>query len=107
MKIDHFRQYLQIFSENVSNVFYFQISLYLGVRYKLEYPGSDFNPEVEEDARSQELFLLGVTRGTDVLQVDSPQLGEDEGVEEGAHVHHGGLALLREPRQDNLSSEVR
>ena len=50
---------------------------------------------------------LGVAGGGDVLQVDGPQLGEDEGVEEGAHVHHGGLALLSKPRQDNLSSEVR
>ena len=50
---------------------------------------------------------LGVAGGGDILQIDGPQLGEDEGVEEGAHVHHGGLALLREPRQDNLSSEVR
>ena len=52
-------------------------------------------------------YHLGVAGGGDVLQVDGPQLGEYEGVEEGAHVHHGGLALLREPRQDHLSSQVR
>ena len=74
---------------------------------KLQNTRGHLHPEVQEDAGWQELLLLGVARGVDVLQVDGPQLGEDEGVEEGAHVHHGGLALLREPRQDNLSSEVR
>ena len=39
-----------------------------------------------------------------LLQVDSPQLGQDEGVEEGTHVDHRGLALLSEPCQDHLGA---
>ena len=99
------------------------MSIHLGVGDKLQDARRHLHPEVQEDAGGQQLLLLcrycrycryfrycrclGVAGGGDVLQVDGPQLGEDEGVEEGAHVHHGGLALLSEPRQDNLSSEVR
>ena len=108
------------------------MSIHLGVGDELQDARRHLHPEVQEDAGGQQLLLLcrycrysryfrycrysryfrycrylGVAGGGDVLQVDGPQLGEDEGVEEGAHVHHGGLALLREPRQDNLSSEVR
>ena len=74
----------------------------LGVRHELQDAGSNLHPEVEEDAGRQELLLLGVTSGSDVLQVDCPQLGEDERVEQRAHVHHTRLALLSEPRQYHL-----
>ena len=101
------------------------MSIHLGVGDELQDARSHLHPEVQEDTGGQQLLLLcrycrycryfrycrycrylGVAGGGDVLQVDGPQLGEDEGVEEGAHVHHGGLALLSKPRQDNLSSEV-
>ena len=72
------------------------------MRDKLEYSRCDLDPEVEEDARGQELLLLGVSCGTDIFQVDRPQLGEDEGVEEAAHVNHRGLAQLSKPGQDDL-----
>ena len=39
-----------------------------------------------------------------LLQVDSPQLGQDEGMEEGTHVDHRGLALLSKPCQDHLGA---
>ena len=71
--------------------------------HKLQDTGSDLHPEVQEDAGGQELLLLGVPAGVDVLQVHGPQLGEDEGVEETAHVDHAGLTLLGEPHQDDLN----
>ena len=70
---------------------------------KLEYARRHLHPEVQEDAGGEELLLLGVAGGVDVLQVDGPQLGEDEGVEEAAHVDHAGLALLGKPGQDHLN----
>ena len=70
---------------------------------KLEYARRHLHPEVQEDAGGEELLLLGVAGGVDVLQVDGPQLGEDEGVEEAAHVDHAGLALLGKPHEDDLN----
>ena len=87
---------------------------------KLQNARSDLDPEVQEDAGREELLLLGVARGGDILQVDSPQLGEDERVEQRApsdyfgftfkaiydgcysHVYYTGLTLLCKPSQDNL-----
>ena len=61
------------------------------------------SPEVEEDAGGEHLLLvLGRQKSDGLLEVDCPQLAEDEGVEERAHVHHRRLGLLREARQDHL-----
>lgn len=45
---------------------------------------SDLDPEVQEDAGGEELLLLGVAGGGNVLQVYGPQLGQNEGVEQRA-----------------------
>ena len=39
---------------------------------------SDLDPEVQEDAGGEELLLLGVAGGGNVLQVYGPQLGQNE-----------------------------
>ena len=58
---------------------------------QLQNARSDLDPEVQEDAGREELLLLGVTRGGHILQVDSPQLGEDERVEQRAPRDNYGL----------------
>ena len=61
------------------------------------------SPEVEEDAGGEYLLLvLGRQKSDGLLEVDSPQLAEDKGVEERAHVNHRSLRLLSEPGQDYL-----
>ena len=45
---------------------------------------SDLDPEVQEDAGGEELLLLGVAGGGNILQVYGPQLGQNEGVEQRA-----------------------
>ena len=51
---------------------------------KLQNTRSDLDPEVQEDAGGEELLLLGVAGGGNVLQVYGPQLGQNEGVEQRA-----------------------
>ena len=51
---------------------------------KLEYARRHLHPEVQEDAGGEELLLLGVAGGGNVLQVYGPQLGQNEGVEQRA-----------------------
>ena len=76
----------------------------LGVRHELQDAGSHLAPEVEKNRSGQKLSLvLGCRHGDGLLEVDGPQLAEDEGVEERAHVHHGRLGLLGKPSKDNLN----
>ena len=52
--------------------------------HKLQNTRGHFHPEVQEDAGGEELLLLGVAGGGNVLQVYGPQLGQNEGVEQRA-----------------------
>lgn len=63
------------------------------MRDQLQNARSDLDPEVQEDAGGEELLLLGVASGGHVLQVDSPQLGEDERVEQRAPSDYYGSEL--------------
>ena len=64
---------------------------------------TDLAPKVEQDASRQDLRLVpGLRHDDGLFQVDGPQLAEDEGVKEGAHVDHRRLALLGEPGQNHL-----
>ena len=68
---------------------------------------SHLSPKVEEDAGGEDLLLvLGRQERDGLLEVDRPQLAENEGVEERAHVHHRRLGLLREPSQDYLKNAI-
>ena len=46
-------------------------------------------------------LVIGV--GLDILEVESPELAQDEGVEETAHVHNTRLALLSKANQNYLN----
>ena len=64
----------------------------LGVRHKLKYAWGNFSPEIKEDRSRQNLTLIfWCCHGDGLFQVNCPQLAENEGVEEGAHVNDGGL----------------
>lgn len=64
--------------------------------HELQDAGCNPTPELQpsEDGTGGELGLILVEqrwRGSCLLTVDGPQLGEHEGMEQGAHVQHRGL----------------
>lgn len=66
------------------------------MRDQLQDAGGHLAPEVKEDAHGEVVGLgAGRVAAGALLQVHGPQLAKDEGVEQGAHVQHRCLGLLR------------
>lgn len=73
--------------------------------HKLQDAGCNPTPELEarEDGAGRKLCLVLVLQGGSggcLLAVDGPQLGEHEGVEQGAHVQHRRLRIRTETKTD-------
>lgn len=71
---------------------------------QLQDPRRDLGPEVRQDEDPLDVrFASRWILGRDVLRVHGPELTQDEGIEQGAHVDDRGFGLLRESGQNDLN----